>query len=188
MISIHTFNPFLQFKVGDVQYALVCEVAGSEVGTLQCILFLVELVYSGLHVLRMCTFIFHTQCIMGTAMLCANQKGQSGGAEFPKLLFSAGYGESIGGGFGGEALEVEDNILLMLKAAGVEGKLAPSEFLAILLSFSMSDDGSGALSDFSRAGSEEMCSTPILLVCVCCFLCSCTTLTLHLAMTQQCNH
>lgn len=124
---------------------------------------------------------------MGTAMLCVSQKGPSGGAGFPKLLFSAGYGESIGGGFGGEALEVEDNISLMLKAAGVEGKLAPSEFLAILLSFSMSDD-SGTLYDFSEAGSEEMGSTPILQVCVCCFLWSCTTLTLHLVMTKQCAH
>jgi hypothetical protein len=69
------------------------------------------------------------QCSMGTFVLCAMlDKG-------PKLFFSCGTGEYNGGGFGGEAVEVEANICEVLKAADVEGKLTPPEFLAVLLSF-----------------------------------------------------
>ena len=54
----------------------------------------------------------------------------------PKLLFSCGTGECNGGGFGGEAVAVEANISdVLMKAADVEGKLTPTEFLAVLLSF-----------------------------------------------------
>jgi hypothetical protein len=69
------------------------------------------------------------QCSMGTFVLCAML------AKGPKLLFSCGTGEYNGGGFGGEAVEVEANICEVLKAADVEGKLTPTEFLAVLLSF-----------------------------------------------------
>ena len=69
------------------------------------------------------------QCSMGMLVLCAML--ETG----PKLLFSCGTGECNGGGFGGEAVEVEANICDVLKAADVEGKLTPTEFLAVLLSF-----------------------------------------------------
>ena len=69
------------------------------------------------------------QCTMGNLIMCASST--EGGQ--PQLLFSAGYGEWIGGGFGGKSVEVEDNICRLLKEAGLEGKLLPSEFLACLL-------------------------------------------------------
>ena len=65
----------------------------------------------------------------GTLVLCARQLDKP-----PQLIFSTGTGLNFGGGFGGEAVEVEANICDVLKAAGVEGKLTPSEFLAVLLS------------------------------------------------------
>ena len=65
----------------------------------------------------------------GTLVLCARQLDKP-----PQLIFSTGTGLNFGGGFGGEAVEVEANICDVLKTAGVEGKLTPSEFLAVLLS------------------------------------------------------
>ena len=73
------------------------------------------------------------QCTVGTVVMCATLTQDSQ----PLLLFSSGYGESIGGGFGGQSVEVEDNIQLALTAADMEGRLLPSEFLACLLSVSL---------------------------------------------------
>ena len=73
------------------------------------------------------------QCTVGTVVMCATLTEDSQ----PLLLFSSGYGESIGGGFGGQSVEVEDNIQLALRAADMEGRLLPSEFLACLLSVSL---------------------------------------------------
>ena len=70
-------------------------------------------------------------CDVGTLVLCARLPDDR-----PQLLFSAGTGEAEGNdGFGGDAVEVEANICEVLKAASVEGKLTPTEFLAVLLSF-----------------------------------------------------
>jgi hypothetical protein len=91
---------------------------------------------------------------MGTFVLCAML------AKGPKLLFSCGTGECNGGGFGGEAVEVEANICDVLKAADVEGKLTPTEFLAVLLSVcSPSDRGLHDLSSTYRQIAEENRST-----------------------------
>ena len=73
------------------------------------------------------------QCTVGTVVMCATLTEDSQ----PLLLFSSGYGELIGGGFGGQSLEIEDNIQLALRAADMEGRLLPSEFLACLLSVSL---------------------------------------------------
>ena len=100
----------------------------------------------------------------GTIVLCARQLDKP-----PKLLLSAGTGGFFGGGFGGEAFEVEENICDVLKAAGVEGKLTPSEFLAVLLSActasehwqhdleELADHGS-----FCTCGCCDKSTTPIL--------------------------
>jgi hypothetical protein len=79
----------------------------------------------------------------------------------PQLLFSAGTGEADGNdGFGGDAVEVEANICEVLKAASVEGKLTPTEFLAVLLSVcSPSDRGLHDLSSTYRQIAEENRST-----------------------------
>ena len=85
---------------------------------------------------------------MGTFVLCAML------AKGPKLLFSCGTGECNGGGFGGEAVEVEANICEVLKAADVEGKLTPTEFLAVLLSVCSPSDREGSFHDLSSTYSQ----------------------------------
>ena len=84
------------------------------------------------------------------------------------LGFSAGTGAFFGGGFGGESVEVEANICDVLKTAGVEGKLTPSEFLAVLLSTAASEHWQHdleELADGKLTPSEELNdkrTTPIL--------------------------
>jgi len=96
-------------------------------------------------------------------VLCARQLDQP-----PQLLFSAGTGLFFGGGFGGEAVEVEANICDVLKAAGVGGKLTPSEFLAVLLSATASEHWQQDLEELANrklTPSEELNdkrTTPIL--------------------------
>lgn len=95
---------------------------------------------------------------MGSMIMC------TGSPEDPKLLFSCGYGECLGGGFGGEAVEVEGHIAQALKDAGCEGKLLPSEFLACLLKFALSPQGGPIqelAEDEGRALSESP-TTPLL--------------------------
>jgi hypothetical protein len=96
-------------------------------------------------------------------VLCARQLDQP-----PQLLFSAGTGLFFGGGFGGEAVEVAANICDVLKAAGVEGKLTPSEFLAVLLRATASEHWQQDLEELANrklTASEELNdkrTTPIL--------------------------
>ena len=99
----------------------------------------------------------------GTLVLCARQLDKP-----PQLLFSAGTGSRFGGGFGGEAVEVAANICDVLKAAGVEGKLTPSEFLAVLLSATASEHWQQdleELADYENVWLKELndqTTTPIL--------------------------
>ncbi len=99
----------------------------------------------------------------GTLVLCARQLDKP-----PQLLFSAGTGFRFGGGFGGEAVEVAANICDVLKAAGVEGKLTPSEFLAVLLSATASEHWQQdleELADYENVWLKELndqTTTPIL--------------------------
>jgi hypothetical protein len=95
---------------------------------------------------------------MGSMVMC------TGTPEDPKLLFSCGYGEMIGGGFGGEAVEVEDHISQALKDAGCEGKLLPSEFLACLLKFALSPQGNPIqeLAEEEGKAHSESPTTPLL--------------------------
>ncbi len=84
-------------------------------------------------------------CDIGTPVLCARLPDNR-----PKLLFSAGTGEAEGNdGFGGDAVEVEVNICDVLKAASVEGKLTPTEFLAVLLSVCSPSDREGSFHNLS---------------------------------------
>ena len=99
----------------------------------------------------------------GTLVLCARQLDKP-----PQLIFSTGTGLNFGGGFGGEAVEVEANICDVLKAAGVEGKLTPSEFLAVLLRATASEHWQQDLEELANrklTPSEELNdkgTTPIL--------------------------
>ena len=97
---------------------------------------------------------------MGLMVMC------TGTPEDPKLLFSCGYGECIGGGFGGEAVEVEAHISQALKDAGVEGKLLPFEFLACLLKFALSPKGEDgpfwAIQQLAQSADNESTTTPLL--------------------------
>ncbi len=92
---------------------------------------------------------------MGSMVLC------TGTPRDPKLLFSCGYGECIGGGFGGEAVEVEAHISQALKDAGVEGKLLPFEFLACLLKFALSPEGN-PIQELAENADRESPTTPLL--------------------------
>ena len=71
------------------------------------------------------------QCVMGNMVMCAGcMCAGSKDDSDPKLLFSCGYGEYIGGGFGGEAMEVElqpveANISEALKDTGFEENFVP---------------------------------------------------------------
>jgi hypothetical protein len=80
----------------------------------------------------------------------------------PKLLFSCGYGECIGGGFGGEAVEVEAHISEALKDTGFEGKLETFEFLACLLSCALSPGANGPIEELAECDGKESPTTPIL--------------------------
>ena len=98
---------------------------------------------------------------MGTMVMCVSMS-----AEESKLIFSCGYGECIGGGAGGKAIEMDANITKARKKAGFDKKLSSSEFLACLLTFALSPDGRG-IDDLARCdGKSDDCfaspTTPVL--------------------------
>ena len=96
------------------------------------------------------TFAAAGGCDIGIVVLCARLKENR-----PQLLFSAGTGEAEGNdGFGGDAVEVEANICDVLKAAGVEGKLTPTEFLAVLLSVCSPSDREGSFHNLASTYSQ----------------------------------
>lgn len=96
---------------------------------------------------------------MGTMVMCVAPS-----AEDPKLIFSCGYGECIGGGYGSKAVEKDAHITEARKLAGFEEKLSSSEFLACLLTFALSPDGSGFrdLADCDGKSDSESPTTPLL--------------------------
>ena len=85
-------------------------------------------------------------------------------AEDTKLIFSCGYGECIGGGYGSKAVEKDAHITEARKLAGFEEKLSSSEFLACLLTFALSPDGSGFwdLADCDGKSNSDSPTTPLL--------------------------
>lgn len=84
-------------------------------------------------------------------------------AEDPKLIFSCGYGELLGGGFEGEAIEVDAHIAEAREASGFLEKLSSSEFLACLLTFALSPHGR-PFDDLADCDNEsgESPTTPVL--------------------------